>query len=369
MKQGYLLTGDRLRHDDRAVIIEFSGPRRVLSTSFFNGGFREDLRALFNFSEVFGTAGEQCTMRASTNEGHLRLIAEELGLDPLKSTGLSTAAKMKYAQAKSLSYDDFSVTAIVTAGIDVSGNRVGDPSNWHEKNGLPVEAGKPGTINIILLIDALLTPGAMARALATCTEAKTAALQELLAQSCFSRGLATGSGTDGTIVASRLDSAVLLTNAGTHSKLGEYIGRVVRETVIEALVAENGFESFARGNLLKRVSRFGINTESLWAAYRSLYRNNPPEKEFFLKKLETVNRNESLILQATTFAYLLDLLQWRMADPAGVVEAIDQLLGRSILAGDHLLVAATKDRAKITALIDELARAYTWDLAFRIAKW
>ncbi|MDZ4133605.1 MAG: hypothetical protein U1E11_10765 [Dethiobacteria bacterium] len=76
-----------------------------------------------------------------------------------------------------------------------------------------------------------------------------------------------------------------------------------------------------------------------------------------------------MILLATTFASLLDLLQWRMADPAGVVEAIDQLLGRSILADENLLMAATENRTKITVLIDELARAYTWDLAFRIAKW
>ncbi|MBW6464823.1 MAG: adenosylcobinamide amidohydrolase [Firmicutes bacterium] len=258
--------GDLLRHDNRAMVIELKGPRRVLSTSFLNGGFREDLTNLFNYSEVYGVADERCEMRAPTNEGHLAVIADELGLLPETTVGLSTAAKMKYLQVKSVSYDDFTLTAAVTAGIDVSGNRVGDPSSWHEKDGIPMPAAF-GTINIVLHIDALLAPGALTRALSICTEAKTAALQEVLAQSCFSKGLATGSGTDGTIVLSRLDSPVQLTNAGTHSKLGEHIGRLVKETVIDALVAENGFRSYARGSLLKRVSRFGIDEERIWDEY------------------------------------------------------------------------------------------------------
>jgi adenosylcobinamide hydrolase len=219
---------------------------------------------LFNFSEVYGVPDERCEMRAPTNEGHLRILAEELGLLPAVTTGLSTAAKMRYLQVREAGFGDFRLAAAVTAGIDVSGNRVGDPANWHEEKGVPVPA-EAGTINIFLHTDALLAPGAMARALTVCSEAKTAALQEILAGSCFSNGLASGSGTDGVIVSSCLDSPVELTNAGTHVKLGEYIGRLVKETVIEALVAENGFHSFARGSLLKRVSRFGINEESLMA--------------------------------------------------------------------------------------------------------
>jgi adenosylcobinamide hydrolase len=317
--------GDRLSRDDRAVIIELNGPRRILSTSFLNGGFREDLRTLFNFSEVYGVSDERCEMRAPTNEGHLRSIAEELELNPEETAGLSTAAKMKYALIKSDRYDDFTVTAVVTAGIDISGSRVGDPSGWHEKEGAPVPA-KPGTINIILLIDAHLTPGAMARALVTCTEAKTAALQELLSPSCFSRGLATGSGTDGTIIVSSPGSAVLLTNAGQHSKLGEYIGRVVREAVIGALVAENGFRSYARGTLFKRVSRFGINEDSLFEKYRLLHPAGNPGRDLFSRKLKEHAGNERLILLVTLYGHLLDLLQWQMVDPPEAQETAGKLL-------------------------------------------
>ena len=331
IKEQILPGGDRLRFDNQAMVIEFAGPRRVLGTSYLNGGLREDLRCLFNFSEVYGVPDERCEMRAPTNEGHLRVLAEELGLTPALATGLSTAAKMRYLQVREAGFGDFKLATAVTAGIDVSGNRVGDKTDWHEEKGVPLPV-KAGTINIFLHTDALLTPGAMARALTVCSEAKTAALQEILAASCFSNGLASGSGTDGVVISSCLDSQVELTNAGTHVKLGEYIGRLVKETVIEALVAENGFHSFARGSLLKRVSRFGINEKSLWLAFKKLH-GEEADPGRFKRSLQQFNSDEKLILEATLIGHLIDLLQWRMAD------------GREVAAGarERLLQFGIRD--------------------------
>ena len=241
-KEQILPGGDYLRYDDQSAVVELTAPRLVLSTSYLNGGMRDDLQYLFNFSEVYGVPDERCEMRAPTNEGHLRLIAEELGLNPQLTAGLSTAAKMKYLQVKQSGFADFIVTAAVTAGLDVSGNRIGDPVFWHEEAGVPTPI-QAGTINIMLHINVNLTPGAMVRAMTVCSEAKTAALQELLVPSCFSDGLATGSGTDGTIVICPLEAPVQLTNAGTHVKLGEQIGSLVKETVKAALIAENGFKA------------------------------------------------------------------------------------------------------------------------------
>ncbi len=255
--------GDILRRDDQAIVVELAGPRRVLSTSYLNGGIREDLRFLFNYCEIHGDPDEYCDMRAPTNEAHLAVLAAELGLERDVATGLSTAAKMKYAVTGQERYHDFTVTAVVTAGIDNNGSRAGDPAVWHERQGRPV-LEEPGTINILVFVDADLPAGTLARALVTVTEAKTAALQEVLAPSCYSRGLATGSGTDGVIIVSNRNSPTLLTSAGQHSKLGEYIGRTVKETVAEALVAEAGFHAYARGSMLKRLARFGINEDRLW---------------------------------------------------------------------------------------------------------
>jgi adenosylcobinamide amidohydrolase len=325
MKQLTLPGGDILTCDDRSAIIKLSGLRRVLSTSFLNGGMRDDLHTLFNYSEVYGREDECCEMRAPTCEGHIRSIVEELGLNPNYSTGLSTAAKMKYVQVEQAGYDDFKLTAVVTAGLDVSGNRIGDPTEWHEKKGMPVRA-HAGTINIILHTDACLTRGAMTRTLTLCSEAKTAALQEVLAPSCFSDGLATGSGTDGIIVVSNLDSPVELTNAGSHFKLGQITGDLVKNTVIAALVAENGFEAYARGSMLKRVSRFGLNEETLWAEYCILTETGETDRDLFNSRLRRVSRDESIILKVTLYGHLVDLLRWRLADTHDTLEAASEII-------------------------------------------
>lgn len=65
-------------------------------------------------------------------------------------------------------------------GKNISGKIISD------KDKLPV-----GTINILLYIDADLSKEALASALVSCTEAKVAAMQELLIASRYSCGIAT----------------------------------------------------------------------------------------------------------------------------------------------------------------------------------
>jgi adenosylcobinamide hydrolase len=332
--------GYRMAREAKALIIELNEAARVLSTSHLNGGYRDNIRYLFNFCEVFDSPDNRCEMRAPTNEGHLSSIAEELDLNPALTTGLSTAAHMRHIRPHSEHYRDFSVTAIATAGIDVNGSRVGDPACWHEKDGVPV-LEKPGTINIILLIDADLTQGAMARALVTCTEAKVAALQEVQAPSLYSSGLATGSGTDGTIVVCNSASATNLTSAGHHSKLGEFVGRVVKDTMKEALVAEDGVDKYTGGSALKRLRRFGLTEDRLMQIYRasraqiakvdanSTNLAKASEAAFFLR-IKQLDSDPGFIARVSVFANLLDLLQWNLI---GIEDA--SRIGENIFLGPN----------------------------------
>ena len=303
--------GVTFRRNDKVIIFELSKPSRVLSTSYLNGGCRDDLSHLFNYCEIYNSPDGRCEMRAPTNREHLSLIASELELPPHKTTGLSTAAMMTYARPDTLKYVDFSVTAVVTAGIDVNGSRAGDPACWHEKAGVPIPA-EPGTINIFLFINASLDAGALAKALVTATEAKTAALQELLAPSCISSGLATGSGTDGVIIVSNLEALTSLTDAGQHGKLGEYIGRVVKNTVKEALVADIGFRSYACGSVLKRMKRFGLKDKKMAALYQPSAIEGGIDQVQFSRALNAIDSDDRYIGIATLYAHLLDLLHWKL---------------------------------------------------------
>ena len=89
-------TGDALIQKKKSIVIEFCGPRRVLSTSPYNGGCREDITAVYNFDCKDEETGYS-DLRTDTYEGELRLTACDLGLDPESTTGLSTAAQMHNA--------------------------------------------------------------------------------------------------------------------------------------------------------------------------------------------------------------------------------------------------------------------------------
>ena len=330
MKLMELPGGDTLHHYKKSLVLCFAGPRDVLSTGPIGGGFRTDLQAVFN-NDCNPGAGMSCELRADTYEEHMRLLAlEDLGLDPKHCTGLATAASMHNVSITAMNYEDFSVTAIVTGGIRVNASRVGDPAAWHEKSGIS-EPTKPGTINIILHIDAALSPGALARALVTCTEAKTAAIQELLAPSRYSSGIATGSGTDGTILIANPLSSTYLTNAGKHCKLGEYIGRTVKKAVKEALDRQSGLNPAFQHNILNRMDRFGITEDSLWSTY--LQKLSEKEKKLspfvraeFEDCLSRLCHNDTLVTYTSLYAHLMDQLDWGLLSPEETLPAGKQIL-------------------------------------------
>src|SRR5258705_3873555 len=127
-----------------------------------------------------------------------------------------------------------------------------------------------GTINTMLLISLPLTDSALARAVVTMTEGKSAALQRLAVPSRQSSALATGTGTDQYCVAAPVDGPVVLTSTSSHVKLGELIGRVARDATMEALRWQNGLEaSYTRG-VVHAVGRYGFTEASLIEGVRAL---------------------------------------------------------------------------------------------------
>jgi adenosylcobinamide amidohydrolase len=323
-----LCTGEEVHRYKKSIVIFFNGKRTVLSTSPHNGGYREDLTAVFNNDCTIG-AGMAATLRAPTYAEHMALLSAELGLDPGTSAGISTAAQMENVSIKVETYKDITVTAIVTGGVEINGGRVGDPATWDELAHLgepegPVRTPGPGTINIILHINVNLTGGALTRALVTCTEAKTAALQELLAPSRYSRGLATGSGTDSTIIAANADSEILLNNAGKHCKLGELIGLSVKAAVKEALYKQTGLGPEKQHHVLKRVDRFGITEDSLWERY-AIGSAGMNRAEFAQRIYERFREN-MLVSYISLYAHLLDQLSWGLISLSAAENAAQELL-------------------------------------------
>ncbi len=240
-----------------SLVLKFPGPRHVLSTSWLNGGFRRDLAAVFNHQVPKDFCSGSSDAVPDIRE-YLAKTALLAGLDPGTSAGLMTAADMGNSVLTGGHHQDLSVSAIVTAGIDVNGCRAGDPPSYYEENGRfsPVA----GTINTILVINAALPEYAHVRAVMTATEAKAAALQALAAPSRYSTGIATGSGTDMIAVVTDPASPVSLTDAGTHSVLGWLIADAVGRAVTTALERETGLSPASQMDVDVRLSRFRRET-------------------------------------------------------------------------------------------------------------
>ncbi len=318
-----LPTGEGVYRYQKSIVIPFNGKRKVLSTAHRNGGYSEELKAVFNHDATQG-AGVACTLRADTYQEHMKIITEELGLDAEYTAGITTAAAMENVAIKTASYQDLSVTAIVTGGIEVNGGRVGDPTTWHEVNGKHHEI-KPGTINIILYIDGNMPAEALTRALVTCTEAKTAAIQELMLGSMYSRGLATGSGTDGTILIANGEAPDYYQFAGKHSKLGELIGLAVKPAVKEALFLQTGASPEQQFSILRRLQRFGINLDRIWDQFK---KGNDLAKPEFVCYLEKLDKEPQLVVLSSLYAHLLDQFDWDLINMEQTASEAEQILKR-----------------------------------------
>ena len=119
--------------------------------------------------------------------------------------GLLTAVNMDDLCVRT---DDY-LTTFVTAGIT-------------HPSGFRVKDSEAGTINIILVVNGILSEGAMAGAIITATEAKGLALMEMGYDFL-------GTTTDAVIVAYRKHSSPYIEYAGSYTEFGEKItGTVVR---------------------------------------------------------------------------------------------------------------------------------------------
>ena len=320
MELARLTTGDIAYRYDKSIVLVFSGRRKVLSTSLYNGGYHEDFEAVFNRDMTQGS-GMPCESFAPTYVESMEIVAERLGLAPELTSGMGTAAHMENASIVSRSYKELTVTAIVTGGVETNGGRVGDPASYYK-----TAEKKCGTINIMLVIDADLPPGILARALVTCTEAKTAALQELMAPSRYSTGLATGSGTDQTIVIANSESPLFFEGAGKHSKLGELIGLAVMAAVKEALKKQSGLTPARQHDLLRRLRRFGVTEEALWQRYKEEAGANALIKAQFIAALEKMTAVPSLFPLGVLFIHLYDEHLWGLLETEETWEAAEKLL-------------------------------------------
>jgi len=249
VKDAAVVTMQYLDFANKTLLIDFKQPQAVLSTL---EGYREGVT----------TVGNHYTppplWKIAFAEGLPELqrrVAKVAGRDPDHTALLFTGADMDNLSMQHQQFKGMRVTALVTAGVKSNAVRMSqDEGRFYE----------PGTINIIILSNMQLTRRAMARAIISATEAKTAALADLDIRSTYTPELnqATGTGTDNILVVAGQGTPI--DNAGGHSKMGELIARAVYAGVKGAIAKQNGL--VAGRSIFQRLAERKINLAALIGA-------------------------------------------------------------------------------------------------------
>jgi adenosylcobinamide amidohydrolase len=308
----------------RFIVVDLKEGHRVISTSAINGGETGDLRHLVNHQCCEGKDHNDRfhILVAKGDEFYHETMCAEIELPPARTALMSTAANMNYAACAAHRDDDVEVLAVVTAGVETNAVCAGDPAMSREKSAGVVSAVPVGTINTILLSSMPLTRGALARAVITMVEAKSAALQRLASPSCYSLDLATGTGTDQYCVAAPLEGPRTLKSASPHMKLGEIVGLAVRDATLEALRWQNGLEaSYTRG-LFHALGRYGIKEKTIYDRLAAIL--DPASLELLRKNNKSVFYEPLVGAAAHATAAVLDRIRFGTLPQAVAKDAIVQ---------------------------------------------
>ncbi|MGE0683850.1 MAG: adenosylcobinamide amidohydrolase [Candidatus Binatia bacterium] len=201
---------------DRTLVVALPALYRVLSWAPLNGGFSL-ARSILNH--------QVRTDEYPAEEPAAFLLA--LGQRYQINTpivGLMTGVMMARLVRRIVRRDELLLECFATVGLS-NALAVGDPATYEEK---------PGTINLIVVLNQSLTEPALVEATTIVTEAKTQALFAARVKSTMSDALATGTGTDCVAVACP-QRASMSRYCGKHTVLGELLGQVVSEAMVEGL--------------------------------------------------------------------------------------------------------------------------------------
>ena len=337
MEKEILLTAgnkDIVYRINDTVVVEFAGKRNVLSSSLFNGGWRDDLQAVLNHHP----AQEQEAMIVEGYFANMTRLCRKLGYDAGKVSTMGTGVPMRNVSIKQAVYKNLTVTAIVTAGAEGNPGRVGDKAVYTAM--ITEKLPNPGTINIMIHFNCSMPPGVLARSLVTATEAKTAALQEFILGSRYSHGLATGTGTDQILAVCDPNAKLTITDCGEHRKAGELLGSVVKEAVKEALYKQNGFDGKKMHDVFRRMDRFGINRKKLIKDYYSNYQRHMDEKKFTIC-IDRLNEDSQIVALTSLYAHLFDQKEWGLLTEEEINATGGFLLKR--MAGELRVVQLSPD--------------------------
>ena len=215
-----------LKQTPAHIWVGFSSERPILSSAVFNGGrCAASNIVIMKVAENFkGTR-----QLLQTPEYTLAEYCGQLRLDGT-TVGMMTSASMDSFRRVTRLSQGVEISALVTAGIS-NACCAGDRADWRK---FQVDDNPTGTINIVIITTAMMSPAAMVEAVMIVTEAKTVAMRKLGLKSTVSGVIATGTGTDAIAVVNGFGPEVIH-YCGKHVLFGEMLASAVIEAITGSL--------------------------------------------------------------------------------------------------------------------------------------
>ena len=233
--------GATIQRGDRYYLVRLELPAQFLSSAPLGEGL---VTADWVLSGQVSPSG----LSTGTPFSYLRELAAQMGIpdrpEGIEVIGLLTAVDHRDLQVTSLAESGVTVTALATVGVDHGSSPRDKDVGGHAEPAIAkaeplVRPGaiNPGTINLVMLVDARLSSGALVRVSTLATEAKTLAMVEAGLRTRQGH-IATGTATDATVVG-HSGRGSQFEYAGSATLLGWLVGQTVYQSVTRGLAAYN----------------------------------------------------------------------------------------------------------------------------------
>ena len=213
-------------NNDDYVVVKLKRSCWVLSSAVYNGGWVQASH-LLNMRVQQNFLGEK--KHFPTPEETLLAYGKEMGING-RIVGMMTSANMSSFRHESREAQNVTIDVLVTAGVS-NAKRAGETAEFRQ---MGEQVTQTGTINLILLTNAQLTPAAMTETVMVVTEAKAAALAELGITSPQTGAIATGTGTDAIAIVSG-QTPTQIRFCGKHTLFGELAAQATIAAITQSL--------------------------------------------------------------------------------------------------------------------------------------
>ena len=215
-----------LKQTPEHIWVVFNTERPVLSSAVFNGGACTASNILImQVAENFNGTKQI----VENPENTLAEYCRQLRIGGT-TVGMMTSASMDSFRRVTRLSQGVQISVMVTAGIS-NARCAGDRADWRT---FQTDADPTGTINIIILTNAMMSHAAMVESVMLAAEAKTVAMRKLGVKSTVSGAMATGTGTDAIAVVNGFGPEAIH-YCGKHVLFGEMLASAVIEAITGSL--------------------------------------------------------------------------------------------------------------------------------------